>query len=109
MNVPSAAIVTPPLWVVANVPRTASTPPDAITLCPTYAVLNVPFGNAALGLRVTVIVGQVTVSVYDDVPKQRFVSVTLTVIGKLPTWFVVPESTPEVPLSVMPVGSAPVS
>ncbi len=42
-------------------------------------------------------------------PKQPFVSVAVTVIGKLPLTVGVPERTPVALLRVMPAGSAPVS
>src|SRR5437867_8223156 len=54
--------------------------------------------------------GHVTVSVYDETPKHPLVeSAALTVIGKLPDWVVVPARWPVVGLSVIPLGSAPVS
>ena len=42
------------------------------------------------------------------VPVQPFASVTLTVIGKLPVWVGVPESTPALE-SVIPVGRVPLA
>src|SRR5438270_5849995 len=44
-----------------------------------------------------------------EVPKQPFVSVTLTVMGNEPLSGGVPERTPLLESSVMPAGSAPVS
>ena len=41
--------------------------------------------------------------------KQPLVSVTLTVIGNVPSWLVVPASSPVEALRVMPVGSVPES
>ena len=74
--------------------------------CSLNGELTVPVVFAGL---VTVMVWQLIVSVYGEVPKQPFVSVALTVIGKTPLTVGVPERTPVAELSVMPVGSAPVS
>ena len=90
---------------VGSVLAVVKVAPPIAPLCVNCSLNGVPTVALVLIGLVTVMVWQLIVRVYvAPVPVQPFESVTVTTIGKVPNWFVVPERTPAVD-SVKPLGS----